>query len=115
MGDMDEDTFAFEAPLWLSESVASWAFVTLPVDLADELRWRAGPPNGFGSVRVEVGVGSTTWRTSVFPDKTSGSYVLPLKVAVRRAEGLEAGDQVAVALQVLGSEMRRSEDPGPAV
>lgn len=54
----------------------------------------AGPPRGFGSVRVEATVGGTTWRTSVFPDSRGGSYVLPVKRAVREAEDLDDGDQV---------------------
>ena len=57
-------------------------------------------PTAFGSVRVEASVGATTWRTSVFPDKVRG-YVLPVKAAVRRAEGLDVGDDVTVSLVVL--------------
>jgi hypothetical protein len=36
----------------------------------------------------------------VFPDKTRG-YLLPVKKAVRRAEGLEVGDAVRVVLAVI--------------
>lgn len=61
----------------------------------------AGPPRGFGSVRVEATVGGTTWRTSVFPDSRGGSYVLPVKRAVREAEDLDDGDQVTVTLRPL--------------
>ena len=50
------------------------------------------PPRGFGSVRVEVTLGETTWRTSVFPEAASGCFVLPVKKAVRRAEGVDPGD-----------------------
>ncbi|MFC4783049.1 DUF1905 domain-containing protein [Nocardioides sp. MAHUQ-72] len=95
------ETLVFAAEIWLSESVGSWAFVTLPADVGEEVRLRSGPPTAFGSVRVEVGVGPSTWRTSVFPDKARG-YVLPVKAAVRRAHGLEVGDDVEVSLRVLG-------------
>ena len=57
---------------------------------------------GFGSYRVEVTVGATVWRTSVFP--ASECFVLPVKKAVRRAEDLEVGDTVAVRLDVLLGE-----------
>ena len=76
-------------------------FLTVPVDVSEEVRLQAGEPRGFGSVRVEVGVGATTWRTSVFPDSGRGCYVLPVKQAVRRAEDVEVGDEVAVRLRVL--------------
>lgn len=91
----------FTAEIWEADAMAAWAFVTLPRAAADEIRFAAGPPRGFGSVRVEVTAGATTWRTSVFPDKASGSFVLPLKKAVRRSEGLEIGDDVTIALVVL--------------
>ncbi|MDP2773195.1 MAG: DUF1905 domain-containing protein [Nocardioides sp.] len=97
---MDEDVLELEGELWLADAADAWVFVTLPTDVGDEVRDRAGPPRGFGSVRVEVTVGSTTWRTSVFPDKVRG-YVLPVKKAVRRAESLEVGDSTRLRLVVL--------------
>lgn len=53
------------------------------------------------SFRAEVTIGSTTWRTSVFPDAKRATYLLPVKRAVRQAEGLVAGTSVAVRLRVL--------------
>ena len=44
---------------------------------------------------------STSSATSIFPDSKQGSYVLPVKKAVRTAEGIEDGDDVEVALDVL--------------
>ena len=37
----------------------------------------------------------------MFPDSTRGAYVLPVKKAVRRAEGLDEGDPADVVLEVL--------------
>lgn len=91
----------FEADLWEHDGDAAWCFVTLPLEVADEVRLVSGPPTGFGSVRVEARVGATTWRTSVFPDKSSGSYLLPVKKEVRRAESLEVGDPVRLRLAVV--------------
>ncbi|MEZ5231631.1 MAG: DUF1905 domain-containing protein [Acidimicrobiales bacterium] len=61
----------------------------------------AVPGRGFGSVRVEATIGATVWRTSVFPDRGSGCYVLPLKQAVRKAEGLLDGDPATVTLRLV--------------
>jgi Domain of unknown function (DUF1905) len=94
-------SYEFEAEIWLSESVGSWAFVTVPPDLSDDIRYSSGPPAGFGSVRVEVIVGSTTWRTSVFPDTKSGCFVLPFKQAVRREEDLDIGDVARLSLSLV--------------
>jgi hypothetical protein len=92
----------FRAELWLHEAEGPWHFVTLPGDLADEVAQRsAAAPRGFGSVKVEATVGSTTWSTSLFPDSATRSYVLPVKKAVRRAEALVAGEPVDVDLRLV--------------
>lgn len=96
--------FTFTAELWRwtarkeSADTGAWCFVTLPADLADDVRELAGEPRGFGSVRVRVRVGGTQWDTSVFPDKESGSFVLPVKKAVRTAAGVTEGDELTVTL-----------------
>lgn len=94
--------FEFEAELWIWEARRddSWTFVTLPVEASDEIR-AIGPRRGFGSVRVLVRVGATTWRTSVFPGGADGRYVLPVKRAVRKAESLDAGDVARVTIELL--------------
>lgn len=91
----------FTAELWRWPSQDAWRFVTVPADLAEAIRFSSGPPRGFGSVRVEATVGATVWRTSVFPDSTDGTYVLPMKRAVREAEDLVDGDPVTVSLRLL--------------
>lgn len=94
--------FEFRAPLWLWEGDAAWHFITVPEDHSDDIAFRTdGRRAGFGSVRVEVTVGGTTWRTSVFPDSKRGAYVLPVKKSVRDAEGLSVGDEVAVSLALV--------------
>ena len=96
-----DDVLEFDAEIWASESVGAWAFVSLPVATAEEVRLAGGPPTAFGSVRVEVTLGGSTWRTSVFPDARRGTFVLPVKSAVRRREGVEVGDAVRVAVRVV--------------
>jgi hypothetical protein len=89
----------FTAKVWRHPGEASWHFLTLKDGLADEIRSQVEPA-GFGSVRVEATLGGTTWLTSVFPDKASGSYVLPVKAAVRRKERIEADDEVTIRLLI---------------
>lgn len=95
------EEFEFTSELWRWPAQDAWRFVTVPADFADAIRLSAGPPRGFGSVRVEATVGGTSWRTSLFPDAGRGTYVLPVKRAVRQAEDLEDGDHVTVALRLL--------------
>jgi hypothetical protein len=87
----------FTAPLWVHHGEGGWHFVTLPPEAADELRDSVPPRGpGFGAVRVTVTVGDTTWGTSVFPDKATGSFLLPVKKDVRRSNQLVPGDTVRV-------------------
>ncbi|MCM0620827.1 DUF1905 domain-containing protein [Nocardioides bruguierae] len=99
----------FAAPVWLhvpagadaggEPAPGTWAFCTLPEDVGEEVCLLSGPRRGFGSVRVQVEVGRSAWSTSVFPG--SDGFVLPLKKAVRRAEGLEPGDLAHVRLRLV--------------
>lgn len=91
-------TASFSAELWEHLGEGGWHFITLPLEVGDDLREApTGPRRGFGSLRVQVTLGASVWQTSVFPSK-DGSYVLPVKAAVRRAEGMVAGDVVQLEL-----------------
>ena len=93
-----EWTFNADVFAW-DEDGPSWRFLRLPVEVADEVRDTAGEPAGFGSVRVHVRIGQTVWATSVFPEKATGSYLLPVKRSVREREGIDDGDSVTVRLE----------------
>ncbi|WP_402464094.1 DUF1905 domain-containing protein [Isoptericola aurantiacus] len=94
---------SFSAPLWQWQARQddAWWFVTVPPDESDLMDDLPLPPRGFGSIRVRVTVGATTWQTSVFPSKEQQCYVLPMKRSVRRAEGLEPGAPVRVTLETV--------------
>lgn len=102
MDELDPDAaFRFSAEVWLHQG-GSWHFVSLPEDVADDIEAAHGHrAAGFGSLRVEVTVGSTSWSTSVFPDAKRATYVLPIKKAVRTAEDLADGSRAEVSLVVV--------------
>ena len=53
---------------------------------------------GWGAIPVRARIGGTEFRTSLFPKDER--YLVPIKVAVRRAEDLELGDVVTVSLRL---------------
>lgn len=59
-----------------------------------------GLSRGWGSFPVTVTIGKTSWKTSIFPDKKSGTYLLPVKADVRKKEKIEDGDTVHLTLEV---------------
>lgn len=94
-------SYTFRSEVWLYPGEAGWHFVTLPVDVAEEIREATALlRKGYGSVRVTADAGGQTWQTSLFPDTQSGSYLLPVKKAVRTAARVSAGDEVEVRLTV---------------
>ena len=99
---MSDAAYAFTTEVWRHEGGATWYFLTLPFDVADDIEERHGATAaGFGSVRVRVRIGATEWSTSVFPDDARKSFVLPIKKAVRAAEGLDDGAVAHVTLEVV--------------
>ncbi|MEV4463673.1 DUF1905 domain-containing protein [Micromonospora echinofusca] len=91
----------FSGELWFWRGPAPWHFVTVTEDGCQELAARAaGVSYGWGMIPVAARIGQTGWRTSLFPK--DGRYLVPVKAAVRRAEGLAVGDGVTVRLVVAG-------------
>lgn len=99
---MKHNEYEMHVKVWEYQGDGAWHFVTLPVDMAAEIKQLFGlPRHGWGSIPVGVTIGNSVWKTSIFPDKESGSYVLPIKSAVRKAEGITKGDDVTVLIRVL--------------
>ncbi len=101
---MPKDIFTIRAEVWLypGES-ANWHFVNVSKEVSAEIRERFGEQSrGWGSLPVTVTLGRTTWETSIFPDKRSACYLLPLKVAVRTKEMVQAGDKISLSIQIRG-------------
>jgi len=98
-----ESTYRTRAKLWRWKGgKASWYFLTLPASLSREIRAvDAGPRRrGFGALRVTATVGRTSWQTSLFPSAQHGSYLLPVKASVRRAEALVEGRTIRLQIVV---------------
>jgi hypothetical protein len=77
---------------------APFHFVPLPPEEADAVEEVKASVAYWGVVPVTAWVGGTEFTTSMFPRE--GTWFLPVKDAVRRAEGVALGDEVAVRLRV---------------
>lgn len=97
-----EAVFEFSAELfqWSAKESTTWIFLSLPLDESEVIKEMIPTRRGFGSVPVKVRIGETQWTTSIFPDSKTGCYVLPVKKAVRKAEGIDEGDTAEVVLTV---------------
>jgi len=90
-----EMAFSGQAIEW--RGPAPHVFVPLPEEESDTIEaMKSMLTYGWGVIPVTARVGDTEFTTSLFPK--DGVFLLPLKVAVRRAEGIEVGDEVAVRM-----------------
>ena len=89
--------YTVTAEVWRYPGPGGWHFVTLPPEVADEVRARS-VAKPFGSVSARVTLDAVSWETSLFADTKRESYLLPIKASVRRRAGIEAGDAVTLTI-----------------
>ena len=103
---MDQE-FVGEVIEW--RGPAPYYFVPVPEQESAVLRGAASAAGyGWGMLPIRVRIGSTEWKTSLW--QKDGGYLLPLKDAVRKPAGLDAGDAVDIRL-TLDAQPRRQKRP----
>lgn len=85
-----KQTFSVTNKLHIFDMSAPWKYVPIPPNKIPPIR-----PRGWGSIPIEVKVGNTVWKTSMFPIKKEG-YFIPIKRAVVKKEQLRVGEKVTV-------------------
>jgi hypothetical protein len=76
---------------------APFYFVRVPEEQSAEIEAVAAMVTyGWGAIPVKVRIGTTDFKTSLFPKDER--YLVPVKDAVRRSERLDLGDTVTVRL-----------------
>ncbi len=96
-----EVTFTGSVVEW--RGPAPYWFLAVPVEDSEDIKEAARGLEYWGQVAVEVRLGDTTFTTALFPK--DGRYLVPLKVAVRKAAGLtaiEEGVALTVTLRLTG-------------
>lgn len=93
------DALEVTGEVWEWRGPAPYHFVSVPPELCEDVRDAAEVVSyGWGMVPVTLRLGDTSWTTSLWP--RDGGYVVPLKDAVRAAEGVELGDVVTVLMEI---------------
>lgn len=95
---MPKHTIIFSAKIWVYPGVGGWHFVYLPKSEAAHIAKVHTKKVGFGFIPVMATIGSTTWKTTVFPSKKEGTYLLAIKAAVRKKEHIFEHDTVNISL-----------------
>ncbi len=89
--------FTFEAQVIYWRGPSPFFFAPIPSGQAADIRGLARLVTyGWGMIPVDAVVGGVAFYTALFPkDET---YLLPLKVAVRRKTSITVGDVIAVEI-----------------
>ena len=89
----------FAGELWYWRGPSPFHFITVPEEACVGLRAVSPVVSyGWGMIPVNGRIGATAFETSLFPK--DGGYVVPIKDAVRHAEGLATGDTVTMKLGI---------------
>lgn len=93
-------TYTVKTKVWLYPG-DTWHFVTIPQDITKEINFFFGDvKRGWGSLPVVVTVGKTDWKTSIFPDKKTETFILPIKSEVRKKEEIHADDKIDISIEL---------------
>lgn len=94
--------YTFESKLWRSEGPSGWHFVTLSVEMSEEIRslYKDISP-GFGSIPVKVTLNKSKWETSVFYDTMAHAFLLPIKGVIRKKEKVKEDELLNVSIEIV--------------
>lgn len=99
-------TIEFTGKIWFWRGPAPFFFVTVPEEQSRDLKEvMAAVTYGWGMIPVNATIGITEWYTALWPK--DGLYILPIKAAIRKAEGIEEGDSVVARIEIMQSEIAR--------
>lgn len=91
--------YEFESTVIEWRGPAPFLYAPVPADISADIKQMANELSyGWGVIPVTVVIGRTEFTTSLFP--RHGVYLVPLKVAVRKPEGIELGDDVSISMRL---------------
>lgn len=97
-----ENEYSFSGNVWCFEGPTPWHFVTLPQKISKEIYFKYhDKKKNFGSIGVNVWIGKSKWKTSIFYDSKRKSFVLPLKAIIRTKEKISLDDKVNVRIEII--------------
>ena len=91
--------FEFSGKIFFWRGPAPFFFVAMPDEESRDLKAvSASVTYGWGVIPVQVRIGNTQYKTSLFPK--DGRYLVPIKASVRKAENIDEDDEVMVQLEI---------------
>lgn len=93
--------YDFSAKTWQHSASGGWYFISLPTELAKEIRARLKwQEEGWGRLKITAKIATNEWKTAIWFDTKINTYLLPLKAEIRRKENIEEGINITVTIWV---------------
>jgi hypothetical protein len=91
--------YQFTAKPWQYTGHGGWYFVSLPAEMAKEVRdTLRSKEEGWGRLKATAKIGSSEWKTAIWFDTKKNTYLLPLKAEIRKKENISTGKKVETVL-----------------
>jgi hypothetical protein len=93
--------YKFLAKVWQYPSPEGWFFVSLPEEMASEIRENfQNQEEGWGRLKVTAKVSQSEWKTSMWFDTKYRTYLLPLKSEIRRRESIAIDQTLTITITI---------------
>jgi hypothetical protein len=91
--------YKFSSNIWKHNSPGGWFFISLPIEMSDEIRQHLKcEEEGWGRLNVTAVIGDTQWDTAIWYDTKHHTYLLPIKSEIRKKENIISGSSIEVSL-----------------
>jgi hypothetical protein len=93
--------YQFKNTVWKSEGPGGWYFITIPSETSKSIRsLHQETEEGWGRLKANAQVGRTQWDTAIWFDTKHDAYILPLKAAIRKKEGITEGSYCKLKISI---------------
>jgi len=93
--------FTFSADVWEWRGPAPFFFASVPTEVNEPIKEMARAITyGWGAIPVTVTIDEVQWTTSIFPK--DGTYIVPLKAAMRAKHNIIKDSLLSLSLQIEG-------------
>lgn len=95
--------YEFTAKVWTYfNGKSTYYLASMPARIGAAIRsmQQGRPRRGWGSVPVHITIGQTSWKSSIFPESESKSYLFLLNAKVRKAEAIKENSRITVSISL---------------
>jgi hypothetical protein len=93
--------YEFSANIWQNSAPGGWYFVSLPLELSNEIRGNLQrQEEGWGRLKAIAKIGNSEWSTAIWFDTKHNTYLLPIKADIRRHEKIELNYMLEISIWI---------------